>query len=146
MVLFVAWWIHSDRMKQISTMAKDRECNCRNAMLAGIASGLVTGLLGIGGGFIIVPLLLMLGVASCQSAIAHSLVLIISNSAVAALSYAENLQIEWHPTLLIVALAALGSWLGSHVAERYSSQNLQKAFSLILTIISSFIMYKAFTQ
>ncbi len=66
LVLIVAWWIHTDRMKLVSAHAKKTPCNCRYSLLAGIASGMVTGLLGVGGGFLIVPLLLMLGVATYQ--------------------------------------------------------------------------------
>jgi len=145
LVLFVAWWMHSGLMKQIIAQAKTTPCDCRYSMLAGIGTGLVTGLLGVGGGFLIVPLLLMLGVANYQSAVAHSLVLIISSSLVAALRYAENLDIAWQPTLLIVALAAAGTWLGSLVAKKYSSTHLQKAFSLMLTIMAGWMLYRAFT-
>jgi len=144
LVLFVAWWMHSNRMKQISAHAKTTPCDCRYSMLAGLGTGLVTGLLGVGGGFLIVPLLLMLGVANYQSAVAHSLVLIISSSLVAALRYAENLDIAWQPTLLIVALAALGAWLGSLISGRYSSARLQKAFSLMLTIMAGWMLYRSF--
>jgi len=113
-------------------------------MLAGIGTGLVTGLLGVGGGFLIVPLLLMLGVANYQSAIAHSLMLIISSSLIAALRYAENLDIAWQPTMLIVALAATGTWLGGFIAHKYPAQHLQKAFSLMLTFMAIWMLYRAF--
>jgi len=144
LILFVAWWIHSDRMKAIRQHARNAPCTCRYSLLAGMLTGLVTGLLGVGGGFLIVPLLLMLGVPNYQSAIAHSLVLIVSNSLVAALRYAEHLDIAWQPTLSIVLLATAGSWLGSRVARRFASQQLQKAFSLLLGVIAGWILFKAF--
>jgi len=146
LVLFVAWWMHSNRMKQITAHAKTTPCDCRYSMLAGLGTGLVTGLLGVGGGFLIVPLLLMLGVANYQSAIAHSLVLIISSSLVAALRYAENLDIAWQPTLLIVMLAAVGAWLGSLMAGKYSSMRLQKAFSLMLTLMAGWMLIRTFVD
>jgi len=144
LVLFVAWWMHSGQMKQITTNAKTTPCDCRYSMLAGIGTGLVTGLLGVGGGFLIVPLLLMLGVANYQSAVAHSLVLIVSSSLVAALRYAEHLDIAWQPTVLIVALAATGTWIGSLIADKYSAKHLQKAFSLMLTIMAAWVLFNAF--
>jgi len=146
LVLFVAWWMHSGLMKKITVRAKTTPCDCRYSMLAGITTGFVTGLLGVGGGFLIVPLLLMLGVVSYQSAVAHSLVLIISSSLVAAARYAEHLDIAWHPTLLIVLLAATGTWLGSLIAEKYSSKHLQKAFSLMLIVMAAWMMYRAFVD
>jgi len=145
LVLFVAWWMNSGLMQKISAHAKTTPCDCRYSMLAGVGTGLVTGLLGVGGGFLIVPLLLMLGVANYQSAVAHSLILIISSSLVAALRYTESLDIAWHPTLLIVVLAAVGTWLGSLIADKYSSKYLQKAFSLMLTIMAGWMVYRTFT-
>jgi uncharacterized membrane protein YfcA len=146
LVLLVAWWMHSNRMKQITAHAKTTPCDCRYSMLAGLGTGLVTGLLGVGGGFLIVPLLLMLGVVNYQSAIAHSLVLIISSSLVAALRYAEHLDIAWQPTLLIVVLAALGAWLGSLIAGKYASGRLQRAFSLMLMVMAGWMLYRAFVD
>lgn len=143
LVLLVAWWMHSNRMKQISAQARTTPCDCRYSMLAGLGTGLVTGLLGVGGGFLIVPLLLMLGVSNYQSAVAHSLILIVSSSLVAALRYAEQLNIAWLPILLIVALAGAGAWLGSMIAEKHTSVRLQKAFSLMLTLMAAWVMWRA---
>ncbi len=145
LVLFVAWWMNSGLMQKISAHAKTTPCDCRYSMLAGIGTGLVTGLLGIGGGFLIVPLLLMLGVVSYQSAVAHSLVLIISSSLVAALRYTENLDIAWYPTLWVVVLAATGTWAGSFIAAKYSSRHLQKGFSVMLTMMAGWMLYRVFS-
>jgi len=144
LVLSVAWLMHTGWMNSKIENAKARPCNCRLSMLTGLGTGLVTGLLGVGGGFLIVPLLLILGVASYQSAVAHSLLLIVSNSLVAALRYAEHLDMIWTPALLIVVLAMLGTLLGNFIAERYSSKHLQKAFSLMLTLMAGWILLKVF--
>jgi len=143
-VLLVAWWMHSDVMKNITASAKITPCDCRYSLMAGVATGTVTGLLGIGGGFLIVPLLLMLGVKDYQSAVAHSLILIVSSSLVAALRYAEHLDIAWHPIIWIVALAALGTWVGSRIASRYNTVHLQQAFSAMLVLMAGWMLFKSF--
>ena len=43
LVIVVAWWIHSDHMKLVNTLAKKAPCNCRYSLLAGMFSGMVTG-------------------------------------------------------------------------------------------------------
>jgi len=144
LMLFVAWWMHSERMENMIAHAKTTPCDCRYSFLAGIVTGLVTGLLGIGGGFLIVPLLLMLGVANYQSAVAHSLMLIASSSLVAALRYANNLDIAWQPTMLIVVLAAVGIWVGHWVSTRYSPVHLQKAFSVMLVFMAGWMLFRTF--
>jgi len=146
LVLLVAWWMHSGLMQKITAHTQTTPFNYRYFLLAGMATGLVSGLLGIGGGFLIVPLLLMLGVGSYQSAVAHSLAVIISSSLVGALGYINHVDISLNPTLLIVVLAAMGTWLGSLIAEKYPSRHLQKAFSLMLTLMAGWMIYRAFTD
>jgi len=144
LVLLVAWLMHSDVIKNITATSEITPCDCRLSMMAGAASGLITGLLGVGGGFLIVPLLLMLGVSSYQSAVAHSLILVASSSSVAALRYAEDLDVAWEPMLWVVTLAVMGAWLGSLIAAKYHASHLQKAFSLVLILMSVGMLIKAF--
>ncbi len=144
LVLCVAWLMHTGWMKSITANAKTTPCDCRLSVLAGLGTGFVTGLLGVGGGFLIVPLLLILGVPSYQSAVAHSLLLIVSSSLVATLRYAEHLQMTWHPALLLVVLAVFGTLLGNFIADRYSTKHLQKAFSLMLTLMAGWMLLKVF--
>jgi len=144
LMLLVAWWMHSNLMKKIMKHTRTTPCNYRYALLAGIATGTITGLLGIGGGFLIVPLLLMLGVSNYQSAIAHSLLLIVSSSLVAVLRYAGSLSVAWQPTLLILILAMFGTWLGNMIVDRYSTQRLKKWFSLMLCVVAGWMLFKTF--
>jgi len=144
LVLVVAWWIHSDSMKKIIAHSKTAPCSCRYSLLAGVVTGTITGMLGVGGGFLIVPLLLMLGVSNYKSAVAHSLLLILSNSLVAVLRYAGSLSIAWQPTLSILILAMLGTWLGNMIVDRYSTQRLQKGFSFMLCVMAGWMLFKTF--
>jgi len=141
-ILFTAWWLHSDTMKSISDNAKAAPCDCRYSLLAGLGAGIVTGVIGVGGGFLIVPLLLMLGVGSYQKAVAHSLVLIIPTSLVAALRYSESVNMAWYPVAVITALAALGVWVGNVLMRRYSSKHFQKGFSVMLVLLAMWMLIK----
>jgi len=142
LVLCVAWWMHSQPMKRVQKYARSTPCDCRYSLLAGLASGMVTGLLGVGGGFIMVPLLMMLGVPNHQSAVAHSLILIISSSLVATLRYYEYLDFVWQPVLGILLLAAAGAWLGSRLSDRLSASRLQRAFSLVLCLLAGWMLLR----
>ncbi len=142
MALFIAWWVHSNPMKRLTERAQEAPCNCRYSLLAGLATGVITGVLGVGGGFLIVPVLMMLGVAKQQSAVAHSLLIVVSGSLVAALRYAEHLSIDWGPLLPIMALAAVGVWLGGRIAGRVSSAGLQRAFSLALCLLAGWMLFR----
>ncbi|MDQ6970416.1 MAG: sulfite exporter TauE/SafE family protein [Mariprofundus sp.] len=145
LVFLIAWLMNSGLMKEQLELADGKLCNCRYVFLAGVVAGTVTAMLGVGGGFLIVPLLLMLGVDSYQSAVAHSLIMIVSSSLVAVLRYAESLSIAWQPSLVILVLALLGTWLGNFLLDRYSTQRLQKGFSLMLCIMAAWMIWKTFS-
>jgi len=142
LIIITAWWMHSDIMKNISASAKEAPCDCRYSLLAGLGTGVVTGIVGVGGGFLIVPLLLMLGVGSYQKAVAHSLVLIIPTSLVAALRYTGSIDIAWYPVAVMTALAALGAWVGNMLIRRYSSKHFQKSFSVMLVLVATWMFIK----
>ena len=144
LLLAVAWWMHSDRMQMTMSYAKSIPCHCRYAVLAGVFTGIITGLLGVGGGFLIVPLLLMLGVPNYQAAVAHSLLLIVSSSLVAAYGYIEYLNIQWDVILTLGVLAALGAWVGNLLADKFSSQRLQRMFSFVLSVMAGWMLIKTF--
>jgi len=142
LVLAIAWWINSNGMKNLAKQAEKTSCNCLYAVLTGFASGVITGLLGVGGGFIVVPVLMLLGVANHQAAVAHSLLLIISSSLVASARYYEYFSIALQPMLIILALAALGVWAGGWIAARVSASRLQKSFSLVLCLLAGWMLFQ----
>ena len=144
LVLIIVWWINSDSMKNLAQPAEKKTCNCPYALLAGFASGVITGLLGVGGGFIIVPILMMLGVTNHQTAVVHSLLLIISSSLVASARYYEYFSISWQPMLAILALAAVGVWVGGWIAGKVSSSKLQKGFSLVLCLLAVWMLFRIY--
>jgi hypothetical protein len=142
LVLFIAWWINSGRMAQQSQQSTKTSCNCLYAVLSGFTSGIITGLLGVGGGFIIVPVLMLLGVANHQAAVAHSLLLIISSSLVASLRYYEYFSIPLQPMLGMLFLAAIGVWVGGWIAGKVSPARLQKGFSLALCLLAVWMLFR----
>jgi uncharacterized membrane protein YfcA len=142
LVLFVAWWM---RRPKPTTQSDSRStCRCLLTLLAGIALGITTGVLGVGGGFLMVPALIWLGISDYKSAVAHSLVLIVINALTAGLSYASGMTMALTPILMIAGLASLGSLAGGALLVRHSSEHLQSAFSFVLLIIGTLMLGKAF--
>jgi len=99
--------------------------------------------LGVGGGFLMVPALIWLGISNYKTAVAHSLVLIIINAVTAGLSYASGMHLSLMPVILIAGFASLGSLAGGTLLARYSPEHLQSAFSMILLVIGVFMLSKA---
>ncbi|MBS1817777.1 MAG: sulfite exporter TauE/SafE family protein [Acidobacteria bacterium] len=106
-----------------------------------LAVGVLTGLVGVGGGFLIVPALVLLGV-SMRTAVGTSLAVIAWNSAVGFSSYLGRAHFAWVPMALVTAGTLPGIWTGTW-AHRYVSQDkLRRGFALFLVCIAAFILYQ----
>jgi hypothetical protein len=105
----------------------------------GAAVGFLTGFLGVGGGFLVVPALVLVLRLPMIAAIGTSL-LILSINAVAALASRAGLAgLDW-PVVLPFALAAvLGTLAGKSVSDRLSSALLTRAFGVLLGLVGAFV-------
>lgn len=104
------------------------------------AVGFLTGLFGVGGGFVIVPALTIVLGVPMRLAVGTSLVVIVINSLVTmAFRYQELSIIEWGPLWPMVALTVLGALSGAFINRRISQSALQLWFSALLCGVAVFI-------
>ncbi len=144
LVWFVAWWMHY--RQQPLRQQQPATCRCLLTLATGIGLGIVTGLLGVGGGFMMVPALLWLGVPDYKLAVSHSLVLIVLNAAVASATYFGRVEMQWPLVLSVAVLAAVGAVIGGIAVRRFSSARLQTAFTMFLLLIGAVMLYDAVRQ
>jgi uncharacterized membrane protein YfcA len=113
-------------------------------LLQGTITGIITGLLGIGGGFLIVPALLLLLRLPVRSAIGTTLVIITINSTAGFVSSYSSIPMEW--TLLIkFALGSIvGIIAGTKLSERIQANNLKKSLGWFIVFTSVYILYRQF--
>lgn len=111
--------------------------------LVGVAIGALTGFVGVGGGFLIVPALVVGAGLSMQQAAAASLFVI----AVAAFSglagYFAHATLDWPFILPFAAIAAAGTLAGARMAHRLPQRRLQQAFAVSLLILGSYVFVRA---
>ena len=124
----------------------ERPVNVAKALAAGLAVGCLTGLIGVGGGFLIVPTLtLVLGVP-IRLAIGTSLVLIAVQSGVAlaghwyAIDEAIKAEIEPHTVLILGGLGVAGSLFGAALGKRIDQSTLRKAFGWFLVAVATVVL------
>lgn len=102
---------------------------------SGAAVGFLTGFLGVGGGFLAVPALVLVLRMPMRTAVGTSLLLIVLNSASALVSRLGALHLDWHVVLPFTVAAVVATLLGKRVADRLSGRTLTVAFSLVLIAV-----------
>ncbi|XAS74878.1 sulfite exporter TauE/SafE family protein [Dermatophilaceae bacterium Sec6.4] len=105
-------------------------------IVAGLVVGFLTGFLGVGGGFIIVPALVMVLGFTMPVAVGTSLLIIALNSAAALAARAGHATFDWSVIIPFTVAAIAGSLLGTRVANRVSNATLSRAFAGLLILVA----------
>ncbi|MGR6319123.1 sulfite exporter TauE/SafE family protein [Micromonospora soli] len=109
-------------------------------ILDGIVVGLVTGLVGAGGGFLVVPALALLGGLPMPVAVGTSLVVIAMKSFAGLAGYLSSVPVNWGLALAVTAAAVLGSVLGGRLAGRVPANLLRQAFGWFVVVMGVFVL------
>lgn len=113
---------------------------------AGAGLGAVTGLLGVGGGFLAVPALVTVLAFEMQAAVGTSLMVISTNSlASLATRGATTAGLDWAVIAPFTAAAILGAWDGKRLAGKTSGPLLQRVFAVLLLAVAGFMLTDAMT-
>ncbi len=114
-------------------------CSCPRAakvVVAAVAVGLMTGFFGVGGGFLVVPALVLVLDFPMPAAVGTSLLIIAINSATALVARAgTGVEIDWAIIGPFTGAAVIGSLLGARVAARARPRTLQMAFAVLITVV-----------
>jgi uncharacterized membrane protein YfcA len=119
--------------------------NGLKVVLDGLVVGLITGFVGVGGGFLIVPALVLLGGVPMAMAVGTSLLIIALKSFVGFAKYYEVLTMQhqsfdWLVISIMIAGGVAGSFLGVWIGHLLPKEKLQKSFSVFLVIMASLVL------
>ncbi|MFO0999539.1 MAG: sulfite exporter TauE/SafE family protein [Planctomycetaceae bacterium] len=119
----------------------------RLLLLIGVAAGVLSGMFGVGGGFIIVPALVVFSGMSMSRALGTSLMVIalVSVSGITA-QVSAGQQLNMQTTLLFVVGGLTGLWIGQSISHRLSSAMLQRTFSIAILLVAIFVIFKNVSQ
>lgn len=112
------------------------------SLAAGFGVGLLTGFLGVGGGFLIVPALVFFGGLAMKPAIGTSLVVIAMNSAAGFFGHLAQMEIDIAVTLGVIGIALAGTIAGTILSHRLAAVKLQRAFALLVIGVAVFLVVK----
>jgi uncharacterized membrane protein YfcA len=126
------------------TAGADADAPPRLALLVPIALavGVLTGLVGIGGGFLVVPALVLLARVPMRQAIGTSLLVIAMNSASGFAGYLGTVDLDWGFLAGFTTAAVAGALVGTVAAARVPQAGLKRGFAVLLLAMGGFVLYQ----
>lgn len=126
--------------KDKSSTAHEGDLPVGKVILEGLVVGLVTGLVGAGGGFLVVPALALLGGLSMPVAVGTSLVVIAMKSFAGLGGYLTTVSLDWALVGGVTVAAVLGSFIGARLAGRIPEAALRKGFGFFVLAMGVFVL------
>lgn len=142
LMLFVAWRMVATKARDTAELPGER---AGAAKLAGYGAGvgLLSGFLGIGGGFLIVPALRGPARLPMKEAIGTGLAVITINAFAGLTGALSGLDgVPWRSVAPFIAASLLGGWLGARLVGRWSARGLERAFAALVVLVAIAILVK----
>ncbi|MFN7046051.1 MAG: sulfite exporter TauE/SafE family protein, partial [Flavobacterium sp.] len=117
----------------------------RNLILIGIQTftiGIIIGLVGAGGGFLIIPSLILFAKLPMRKAVGTSLFIIAMNSLVGFIGDVQNLEIDWLFLLTFSAISVVGIFIGMYFTKYTNESQLKKIFAYFVLLMAAIILLK----
>lgn len=115
-------------------------------IVEGVLVGVITGIVGAGGGFLIIPALVLLAKLPMKKAVATSLLIIAIKSLIGFIGDVENLDIDWTFLLIFTSISVVGIFLGIYLSNFIEGKKLKKGFGWFVLIMGIYIIYKELTM
>ncbi|MEQ8524860.1 sulfite exporter TauE/SafE family protein [Gracilimonas sp.] len=118
-------------------------------MIEGLVVGVLTGLVGVGGGFLIIPALVLIGGLSMRVAVGTSLLIITLKSILGFYKYIDVLRLEgfemnWHLIGVFSLIGIAGSFVGNKISQKVPQKQLKTGFGYFLMVMGAYIIYSSF--
>ncbi len=111
-------------------------------LIEGFVVGILTGFVGAGGGFLIIPALVLLAKLPMKKAVGTSLLIIAVKSLIGFIGDVENLEIEWTFLLIFTAISVIGIFIGTYFSNFIDGKKLKKGFGWFVLIMAIYIIIK----
>jgi uncharacterized membrane protein YfcA len=125
-----------------SLREKPKKLNIPLIIGEGIFVGVITGLVGVGGGFLVVPALVLLTGLSMKKAVGTSLLIIALKSFSGFLGYVGLVEVPWAFLGQFILFSGAGIFIGTYLVKFVSQAKLKKTFAIFLVVMGTFILYK----
>jgi uncharacterized membrane protein YfcA len=146
LVLFgVVMYLAAFRMlrKTALTTGETRETHVALLIAAGAGVGLLAGIVGVGGGFLIVPALVLLARVPMNRAVGTSLAVVSLNSVSGFIGYMGTVTVNYTLMGAFAAVTVLSSFAGARMARRWQAETLKRSFAWCLIVVATYILAKS---
>ena len=123
-------------------MPQKQEFNYPLILIEGSFVGILTGLVGAGGGFLIIPALVILSKLPMKAAIGTSLVIIAAKSLIGFFGESSETTIDWYFLAKVTAFAMVGIFIGTAVSKKMDGSKLKPIFGWFVLFMGIYILIK----
>jgi uncharacterized membrane protein YfcA len=128
--------------KPSSTDVAEQKFNYPLILVEGLVVGVLTGLVGAGGGFLIIPALVVLSKLPMKEAVGTSLVIIAAKSLIGFLGEGSETTMDWVFLVKVTAFAIVGIFIGSALAKKINGDKLKPVFGWFVLVMGVYIILK----
>ena len=140
LMLVVAGLMLARRERGAAGAGEKREGRPAHTLGAGLAVGVLTGFLGVGGGFLVVPALVLFAGLPMRLAVGTSLLVIAVNSAAGFVGHIGESHLPLSLTAAFTAAAVAGTFAGERLARRVRAEHLRRTFAYFVILVAVFLV------
>lgn len=134
--------IRTKKQVEIKDLDVEQKFNYPMILIEGLVVGLLTGLVGAGGGFLIIPALVLFSKLPMKQAVGTSLLIIAAKSLIGFTGDLSNYTMDWKLLLTITGLAIVGIFIGDALSKKIDGNKLKKGFGWFVLIMGIYIIIK----
>jgi uncharacterized membrane protein YfcA len=111
-----------------------------------VAVGLLTALIGAGGGFLIVPSLVLMANVPVKEAVGSSLLIIAMNATSGVAGYLGQVEFDWPLVASFTVIAAIGAVMGTRFMRRLPAARIKQGFAIMILVLGTYLVIRRLTQ
>jgi uncharacterized membrane protein YfcA len=142
LMVFASVSMIRDKKNKAAAENSEQKFNYPMILLEGAVVGVLTGLVGAGGGFLIIPALVLLSNLPMKQAIGTSLLIIAAKSLIGFTGDVSRYTMDWKLLLTVSAIAVAGIFIGDALSKKIDGNKLKKGFGWFVLVMGIYIIVK----